>query len=98
MVAAHQRTKEQYMKIGIVGAGVIGLSIGYELASAGYDTTVFDAGQAGEAASGMNAGWVSSFLSTPRAAPGVVKDALRGLRDPNGPVKFRFRPELDFAR
>ena len=98
MVAAHQRTKEQYMKIGIVGAGVIGLSIGYELASAGYDTTVFDAGQAGEAASGMNAGWVSPFLSTPRAAPGVVKDALQGFRDRNGPVKFRLKPELDFAR
>lgn len=86
------------MKIGIVGAGVIGLSIGYELASAGYAPTVFDAKQAGEAASGMNAGWVSSFLSTPRAAPGVVKDAIQGFRDRNGPVKFRLKPELDFAR
>jgi D-amino-acid dehydrogenase len=86
------------LKIGIIGAGVIGLSIGHQLASRGLDTTVFDADQAGMAASGMNAGWVSPFLSTPRAAPGVVQDAIRGLKDPNGPVKFHLKPELSFAR
>lgn len=85
------------MKIGIIGAGVIGLSIGYELASSGHEVTLFDAGQAGKAASAVNAGWVAPFLSTPRAAPGVVKDAFNGLRSRNSPVRFHMRPEIGFA-
>ena len=59
--------------------------------------TLFDAGQAGKAASAVNAGWVAPFLSTPRAAPGVVKDAFNGLRSRNSPVRFRLRPEFGFA-
>ena len=85
------------MSVGIVGAGVIGLSIGFELAEAGHDVTVFDAGQAGGSASAMNAGWVAPFLSTPRAAPGILKDALGGLKKTEGPLKFQLRPDIGFA-
>lgn len=85
------------MKITIIGAGVIGLACAYELSELGHDVTVIDAGRAGAGASAGNAGWVTPFLSTPRAAPGVVSDALRSFTDREGPARMRPHVELGFA-
>nr|AIU93756.1 hypothetical protein LRS1606.322 [Rhodococcus sp. NS1] len=85
------------MRTTVIGAGVIGLSCAYELSELGHTVTVIDADAAGAAASAGNAGWVTPFLSTPRAAPGAVRDAVRSFTSTEGPARMRPHPELGFA-
>lgn len=85
------------MKITVVGAGVVGLSCAYELSQLGHDVTVVDAGAAGAGASAGNAGWITPFLSTPRAAPGAVRDAVRSFTSTEGPARMRPHLEAGFA-
>jgi D-amino-acid dehydrogenase len=89
--------KNERVKITVVGAGVIGLSCAYELSSLGHEVTVIDAGAVGAAASAGNAGWVTPFLSTPRAAPGAVRDAICSFASPEGPARMRPHLEPGFA-
>ncbi|MGO4690159.1 NAD(P)/FAD-dependent oxidoreductase [Glaciibacter sp. 2TAF33] len=77
----------------VVGAGAIGLSCAYELAELGEAVQVVDAAQLGAAASAGNAGWVTPFLSSPRAAPGAFGDAVRSLLTADGPL--RMHPHID---
>lgn len=85
------------MKITVIGAGVVGLCCAYELSELGHVVTVVDAGAAGSAASAGNAGWISPFLSMPRAAPGAVRDAIRSFTSTEGPARMRPHIELGFA-
>lgn len=85
------------MKITVVGAGVVGLSCAFELQYEGHEVTVVDAGTAGAAASAGNAGWVTPFLSTPRAAPGAFRDALKSFTNFEGPARMRPHLEVGFA-
>lgn len=85
------------MRTTVVGAGVVGLSCAYELSEIGHRVTVVDAGTVGAAASAGNAGWVTPFLSTPRAAPGAVRDAVRSFTRTDGPARMRPHLEVGFA-
>lgn len=85
------------MKTIVVGAGAIGLSCAYELSELGHDVTVVDAGPIGAEASAGNAGWVTPFLSTPRAAPGAVRDAVKSFTSTEGPARMRPHVEPGFA-
>ena len=76
----------------VIGGGVVGLSSALELLERGEDVTVLEAAAVGQAASKGNAGWVTPFLSTPRAAPGVVGDAVRSMTRRGGPA--RIHPHL----
>lgn len=51
----------------IIGAGVIGASIAYELARAGAAVTVIDAGRIGGGTSSASFAWVNSHNKAPRA-------------------------------
>lgn len=85
------------MNITVIGAGVIGLACAYELSELGHDVTVVDAASAGAAASAGNAGWITPFLSTPRAAPGAVRDAMKSFTRVDGPARMRPHLEPGFA-
>ncbi|GHH09861.1 NAD(P)/FAD-dependent oxidoreductase [Streptomyces lanatus] len=85
------------MKTTVIGAGVIGLACAYELSELGHEVTVVDAGTAGAAASAGNAGWITPFLSMPRAAPGAVRDALSSFTSAEGPARMRPHLEAGFA-
>ncbi|MER6528663.1 FAD-dependent oxidoreductase [Streptomyces sp. NPDC001508] len=85
------------LKITVIGAGVIGLSCAYELTDVGHEVTVVDAGAVGAGGSAGNAGWVTPFLSTPRAAPGAVRDAVRSFTSAEGPARMRPHAEPGFA-
>ncbi|SJM71804.1 FAD-binding oxidoreductase [Gulosibacter sp. 10] len=82
----------------VIGAGAVGLACAFELAESGHPVTVLDAGRVGAAASAGNAGWVTPFLSTPRAAPGAVRQALQSFARPEGPARMRPHAEVGFAR
>ena len=86
------------MTICVVGAGVVGLACAWELARAGAEVVVLDAGTAGGGVSQGNAGWICPTITAPLPAPGLVREGLRQLVQRRG--AFTLRPSADplFAR
>lgn len=79
------------MNIAIVGAGVIGVTTAYELASDGHRVTVFERhGSVAEETSFANAGVVAPGYVTPWAAPGMPGKVLGYLLRRHAPVKLRW--------
>jgi D-amino-acid dehydrogenase len=84
------------MKVLVLGAGVIGVSIAYELAGAGHDVVVVDRQpQPALETSFANAGEVSPGYSAPWAGPGVPLKAIKWLAMHHRPLVIR--PHLDWA-
>jgi D-amino-acid dehydrogenase len=81
------------MSVAVVGAGVVGLSCAWSLQRRGIDVTVLEAGQAGGGASAVNAGWVTPSLSTPLAAPGIIRTGVQQALNPRGALVIR--PTVD---
>jgi D-amino-acid dehydrogenase len=75
------------MKVLVLGAGVIGTSIAYELARDGHDVEVVDR-QSGPAleTSFANAGEVSPGYSSPWAGPGVPVKAIKWMLMTHSPL------------
>ena len=84
------------MKVVVLGAGISGVTSGYQLAKAGHDVTVIDS-QPGPAleTSFANAGEVSFGYGSPWAAPGIPMKALKWLEMRHAPLILR--PEIDMA-
>jgi D-amino-acid dehydrogenase len=81
------------MRIVVIGGGVVGLSCAFALLRDGHAIQVVEAGEIGRGASAGNAGWVTPTLSTPLAAPGILRTGLRSALDPKGALVVR--PRLD---
>jgi D-amino-acid dehydrogenase len=81
------------MKVAIVGGGVVGLCSAYALTRAGAEVVLLERGALGRGASEGNTGWISPTISTPLAAPGVLRTGLRSAFDPRGALVIR--PGLD---
>lgn len=78
------------MRVGVIGAGVIGVTTAYELAAAGHEVTVFErCGAAAAGTSFANAGVMAAGYVTPWAAPGMPGKVLRHLLSPHAPVRLR---------
>lgn len=78
------------MKIAIVGAGIVGVTTAWELASDGHEVTVFERrGAAAEETSFANAGVVAPGYVTPWAGPGMRSKVLRHLLGQHAPVRVR---------
>jgi D-amino-acid dehydrogenase len=79
-----------YMKVVILGGGVIGVSAAYHLALAGAEVEVVDrCGGPALETSFANAGQVSPGYSTPWAAPGIPLKALKWLFQRHAPLCIR---------
>ncbi|MGL4405363.1 MAG: NAD(P)/FAD-dependent oxidoreductase, partial [Notoacmeibacter sp.] len=77
--------------IAIIGAGIIGVSTGLNLARAGHKVTVFDPrGPAGGASFG-NAGAMASTGILPLNMPGLFWKAPKMLLDPKQPLFIKWR-------
>ncbi|MCO5159059.1 MAG: FAD-dependent oxidoreductase [Aquamicrobium sp.] len=74
------------MKIGVIGAGVVGVSAALALAKRGHEVTVFDREGVAAGASRGNAGAFAFAEIIPLATPGVMRKAPFWLFDPNGPL------------
>ncbi len=81
----------------VIGAGIVGLCTGYELAGNGWEVSLFDPNPPGSQCSSGNAGALSSGSVAPLAMPGAVKDALTMLVDRKGPLHLPFRYWLQAA-
>ncbi len=81
------------MRVAVVGGGVVGLACAFSLVRDGHDVTVLERDRPAAGASEGNAGWVTPALSTPLAAPGMLRQGLRHAFDPRGALVIR--PRLD---
>ena len=81
------------MRVGVVGAGVVGMACAHSLLDVADEVVVLDAGSVGGGASAGNAGWITPTLATPLASPGIVATGLRSAFDPRGALVIH--PSLD---
>ena len=72
----------------VIGAGIIGVSIGLELQKSGFKVKIIDRDQPGQGASFGNAGAFAFSDIVPLATPGIIKVAPRWLLDPLGPLSI----------
>ena len=82
----------------IVGGGVIGLCLAWELTRRDWQVTILDAGPFGGGASFGNAGWVVPALSDPVPAPGLIRQSLRWMLRADSPLYIKPRADLAFTR
>jgi len=76
------------MKVGVIGAGIVGATTALALSRRGHAVTLIDPdGGAGSAAFG-NAGAFAFADVIPLATPGIMKKAPFWLLDPNGPLSI----------
>ncbi|PRG05068.1 FAD-dependent oxidoreductase [Burkholderia multivorans] len=70
----------------VLGAGIVGLCVAYNLAKAGFGVTVIDPHPPASQCSAGNAGAISSRAVAPLAMPGLLKSVPGMLLDPTGPL------------
>ncbi|WP_415295391.1 NAD(P)/FAD-dependent oxidoreductase [Candidatus Pelagibacter sp. Uisw_113] len=88
---------EQKLKIGIVGAGIQGISNALFLQKKGFRVTIFDRDEPGSpAASYGNAGHFSPYASVPINRPDVLTDVPAMLLSSTGPLalKWNYVPKM----
>jgi len=82
-------------KVIVIGGGAIGLCAAHELRTEGFETVLLDRGDRVDGCSVHNAGLIVPSHFVPLAAPGVMKQGLRWMLDPESP--FYVKPRLDPA-
>ena len=88
---------EKNLKIGIVGAGIQGISNALFLQKKGFEVTIFDRDEPGSpAASYGNAGHFSPYASVPINRPDVLTDIPAMLLSSTGPLalKWNYVPKM----
>ena len=88
---------EKNLKIGIVGAGIQGISNALFLQKKGFNVTVFDRDEPGSpAASYGNAGHFSPYASVPINRPDILSDVPAMLLSSTGPLalKWNYVPKM----
>ncbi|PDV87440.1 amino acid dehydrogenase [Rhizobium sp. H4] len=80
----------------IVGAGIIGATIAYELQRRGNDVTLIDRAPPGMGASYGNMASIAVTEFMPASRPGIWAQMPKWLLDPEGPVRIRpgYLPKL----
>ena len=87
------------MRIAVIGAGIIGITTAYELATDGHEVTVFERrSAAAEETSFANAGLIAPGYVTPWAAPGMPLKVLKHLLSRHAPVKLSMPLSADELR
>ena len=81
----------------IIGGGAIGLSSAYYINRMGYEVTVIDNNTPDQydSCSWGSAGMIVPSHIVPLAAPGVIKQGLKWLLDPESPFSIEFKPTFE---
>ena len=81
----------------IIGGGAVGLSCAYYLNQAGYEVTVLDMGTVDKKSSCSwgNSGMIVPSHIVPLAAPGVIKQGIKWLLDPESPFSIEFNLSVE---
>jgi len=78
-------------RIGVVGAGIVGATIGTRLIGDGHEVTVFDADPEGLPTSSGNAALIALPEIAPIASPGMLTAVPKWMLDPLGPLTLRWQ-------
>ncbi|HUR90914.1 MAG TPA: FAD-dependent oxidoreductase [Ramlibacter sp.] len=73
-------------RIAVIGAGIVGAAIAYELRKRGSDVTLVDRDEPGRGCSFGNSGAISPGSVAPLAMPGVLASVPRMLADDESPL------------
>lgn len=84
---------EKRPDIVVVGAGVIGVCAAHELAARGHTVTLLDQRDVCAGSSYGNAGLIVPSHCVPLSEPGIVRQGLKWMLDPESP--FYIKPRLD---
>ena len=82
----------------VIGGGVIGVCTAYALQERGVSTTLVERGEICAGASHGNGGWIFPSESAPIPGPGVIRQSLPWLIDPESPLYIQPRPSLSLLR
>jgi glycine/D-amino acid oxidase-like deaminating enzyme len=88
---------EKKIKIGVIGAGIQGISNALFLQKKGFDVTIFDRDEPGSAAASYgNAGHFSPYAAVPINRPDVLSDIPAMLLSSSGPLalKWNYVPKM----
>ena len=77
------------LRIAVIGAGIVGVSVGSYLLRDGHSVVLIDAAGPAEGASKGNAGALSPGSCVPLAMPGMYRKVPGWLFDPDGPLVIR---------
>ena len=88
--------EEKKIKIGIIGAGIQGVCTALFLKKKGYQVTLFDRDEPGNAASYGNAGHFSPYAAIPVNRPDLIIDIPSMLLSSTGPLalKWNYVPKM----
>ncbi len=75
------------MTVAVIGAGIVGAAIAFELRKRGHDVALVDRGEPGRGCSFGNSGAISPGSVAPLALPGVLASVPRMLLDPQSPLR-----------
>jgi D-amino-acid dehydrogenase len=78
------------LRVGVIGAGMVGICAASWLQRDGHDVFVVDPNEPGEGASFGNAGCFNGSSVVPMSLPGTLKKVPGWLADPLGPLSIRW--------
>ncbi|MBL0085993.1 MAG: D-amino acid dehydrogenase [Ideonella sp.] len=77
------------MRVAVIGAGIVGVTTAFELATDGHEVTVFERrSSVAEEASFANAGVIAPGYVTPWSAPGMPANVIKQLWSRHAPVRL----------
>ena len=82
----------------VIGGGVIGVCTAWALAKRGVQVRLIERGEVCSGASHGNAGLIFPGHSMPIPAPGVIRQSLPWLVDPESPLYIAPRPSFELLR
>ena len=77
--------------IGVIGAGMVGVTTASFLLRKGHDVVLLDPGNPGEGTSFGNAGCFNGSSVVPMSMPGIIRNVPKWLADSLGPLVVRRR-------
>jgi D-amino-acid dehydrogenase len=80
----------------VIGGGIMGVCSAYYLAKEGHEVTLVERGEIASGCSYGNGGLLPPSHSLPLPAPGVVRQGLKWMLDPESPFYVRVRLDRDF--
>ena len=86
------------MRTVIIGGGVLGLTLGYELARQGAEVEIVDARESGLGASAVNAGWVVPSEAAPVPGPGLILKSMKWMVRKDSPLYIKPSVQPDHVR
>jgi D-amino-acid dehydrogenase len=75
--------------VGVIGAGMVGVTAASFLLRKGHDVVLLDPGNPGEGTSFGNAGCFNGSSVVPMSMPGIIRNVPKWLVDPLGPLVVR---------